>query len=140
MKTEHPTTRLRATIERREALAMTARGIVILLLAALAALSVSCGRASGSGQLTLVNAADAVISSVEVEVSDQSIVFEDIAPNEKRTDYFDVRADSSYRVKVVFSSGQELVQEVGYVTAGADTSITIDVTETTVNVGAVEFK
>lgn len=116
------------------------RIIPAVLLAVALALSLSCARASGSGQLTLVNRTDEAIARAEVLVCDQSIVFEDIPPGDGRTEHFEVRGDSGYRVEVIYASGEEVAQEVGYVTSGVDTSLTIEVAETGISVGAVEFQ
>lgn len=105
-----------------------------------AMLCLSCARTPASGQVTLVNGADDPITHAEVSVCNQTITFEGIPPQGKRAARFEVRADSGYQVRVVFASGSKISGEVGYVTPGADTSITIVATETTVSVGFAEFR
>ncbi len=100
----------------------------------------SCLSKSNTGQFTLVNDSDELISHATVEICDQLIEFKSIKPHEEFNGSFKVKGDSHYEVTVFFASGKEIKDEIGYVTHGFNYRHTITVTDSKISISDTKIE
>jgi hypothetical protein len=103
-------------------------------------LETSCLSKSNTGQFTLINDSDELISHATVEVCDQLIEVKNIKPHEEFNGSFKVTGDSHYKMTVSFSSGKEIKDELGYVTHGFNYRHTIIVTDSKISISDTKIE
>ncbi len=103
-------------------------------------LETSCLSKSNTGQFILINDSNELISHATVEVCDQLIEVESIKFHEEFNGTFKVKGDSHYKVAVVFASGKEIKDELGYVTHGFDFRHTITVTGSKISISDTKIE
>jgi hypothetical protein len=84
--------------------------------------SISCKSHNYSGQLTVVNKSSSELVSVKVEVCNQQLAFNNIAPGKSLKKIFEVTADSHYEISVLSKSGKLRSTHLGYITNGMNFS------------------
>jgi hypothetical protein len=75
---------------------------------------------SYDGEVRIVNYATEPVKNGEIEVCNQKFKLGVIPQGESQIIHYQVRADSSYKILVEFTSGRKLEKELGYVTSGRD--------------------
>ena len=103
-------------------------------------LETSCLSKSNTGQFSLINGSDELISHATVEVCGQLVEAEHIKPHEEFNGTFKVKGDSHYKVTVFFASGKEIKGELGYVTHGFDFRHTIIVTDSKISISDTKIE
>lgn len=96
--------------------------LVSLLVLAVLAVGIMFARNRTTGTFQVMNSSGEQIERVTIEVSDQTFIFRDLAPQEARTESFRIGKDSHYDVSVKFETGRNLEATIGYVTSGIDSA------------------
>lgn len=70
------------------------------------------------GFIIVANDSDADVSELTISIRDTRLEFPSIRKGEKAGCFYEVRGDSHYDIHVVFHTGKELREKLGYMTSG----------------------
>lgn len=93
---------------------------VVVLVAAGA--GVMFARNGSAGTFQVLNSSGEQVDKVTVKVSDRTVTFDKLAPQDARTESFRIGKDSHFDVSVRFESGRSLETSGGYVTSGIESA------------------
>ncbi len=92
------------------------------------------------GEIELINNAEQLISHAEIKVCNQTLVFENIEPNQRVVGQFKISSDCYYEVKIQFSGGGSLSEEIGYVADGFNISNRILIEKSKISIELIKIE
>lgn len=92
------------------------------------------------GEIELFNNAGQLISHAEIKVCKQTLVFENIEPNQRVMGQYVISCEGHYEIKIQFSDGGSLSLEDGYVTAGFNKSDRIIIENSKISIELIKIE
>lgn len=85
---------------------------------------------SHKGTIKLTNNSKEPIATAKIEICHQTINLKELPPTRSKTESYEVKGDSHFKIEITLQSGKTLRKEDGYVTNGMDFEHEISVTDT----------
>ena len=92
------------------------------------------------GKFSIQNKASEAASRIYVLICDQEFIYEDVRPESRVTETYQVVSDSHFVVRVEFEGGREIEKEDGYVTNGVSFDHKIIISDNGIILNLVSMK
>ncbi len=89
---------------------------------------------SNNGDVVVINKSNDEIKKIEIFISDQIIIFENILTNKVVSSSYKITKDSHFDINVDLTSGIHLEKKTGYITTGFDFKHEIIITDNEIKV------